>query len=335
MALRVAINGYGRIGRCFHRVRFNDSDIEIVAINDLTDAKTLAHLFKYDSVHGTLNADVSVEGDELIVAGKRIKVLSEPNPEKLPWKELDVDVVLESTGRFRDRVSASKHLMAGAKRVVISAPAKEPDITVVMGVNHENYNPSKHFIVSNASCTTNCLAPVTKVLLDNFGIESGFLTTIHSYTADQRLLDAPHKDIRRARAAAVSIIPTSTGAAKAVGLVIPELKGKFNGISIRVPTPDVSLVDFTCVVNKNVTVEEVNGALKEAAEGPLKGILKYTEEELVSIDYTGDPHSSIVDGKSTDIINGNLVKVLAWYDNEWGYSVRLGDLMKYMASVGV
>ena len=335
MALRVAINGYGRIGRCFHRARLNDPDIEIVAINDLTDAKTLVHLLKYDSVHGKLEVDVDVDGDELIIGGKRIKVFSEPDPEKLPWKELEVDIVLESTGRFRDREGASKHLKAGAKRVVISAPAKEPDITFVVGVNHNEYDPSKHFIVSNASCTTNCLAPVAKVLLENFGIESGFLTTVHAYTADQRLLDAPHKDLRRARAAALSMVPTSTGAAKAVGLVIPELKGKFNGISIRVPTPDVSLIDFVCVVKKNVTVEEVNEALRKAAEGELKGILDYTEEELVSIDYTGNSHSAIVDGKSTDVINGNLVKILAWYDNEWGYSVRLGDLMKHMASVGV
>ncbi len=335
MALRVAINGYGRIGRCFHRARLNDPEIEVVAINDLTDAKTLVHLLKYDSVHGKLEVDVDVDGDELIIGGKRIKVFSEPDPEKLPWKELEIDIVLESTGRFRDREGASKHLKAGAKRVVISAPAKEPDITIVVGVNHNEYDPSKHFIVSNASCTTNCLAPVAKVLLENFGIESGFLTTVHAYTADQRLLDAPHKDKRRARAAALSMVPTSTGAAKAVGLVIPELKGKFNGISIRVPTPDVSLIDFVCVVKRDVTVEEVNGALREAAEGELKGILDYTEEELVSIDYTGNPHSAIVDGKSTDVINGNLVKVLAWYDNEWGYSVRLGDLMKHMASVGV
>jgi glyceraldehyde 3-phosphate dehydrogenase len=335
MALRVAINGYGRIGRCFHRARLGDPDIEIVAINDLTDAKTLVHLLKYDSVHGKLGVDAEVNGNELIIGGKRIKVFSERDPEKLPWKELEVDVVLESTGRFRDREGASKHLKAGAKRVVISAPAKEPDITIVVGVNHNEYDPSKHFIVSNASCTTNCLAPVAKVLLENFGIESGFLTTVHAYTADQRLLDAPHKDLRRARAAALSMVPTSTGAAKAVGLVIPELKGKFNGISIRVPTPDVSLIDFVCVVEKNVTVEEVNEALRKAAEEELKGILEYTEEELVSIDYTGNPHSAIVDGKNTDVINGNLVKILAWYDNEWGYSVRLGDLMKHMASAGV
>lgn len=335
MSVKVAINGFGRIGRSFYRIVHSDPDVEVVAINDLTDARTLAHLLKYDSVHGKFNADVYADGDELVVDGDRIKVYADPNPEELPWKDLDVDVVLEATGRFRDREGASKHLKAGAKRVVISAPAKEPDITIVMGVNHREYDPEKHRIVSNASCTTNCLAPVAKVLLDEFGIVSGFLTTVHAYTMDQRLLDAPHKDLRRARAAAVSMVPTTTGAAKAVGLVIPELKGKFNGISIRVPTPDVSLVDFVCVVEKEVTVDEVNRALKEAAEGKLKGILDYSEEPLVSIDYLGNPHSSIVDGLSTDVINGNLVKVVAWYDNEWGYSNRLADLIKYMASVGV
>jgi len=335
MAIRVAINGYGRIGRCFHRIRLNDPDFEIVAINDLTDAKTLAHLLKYDSVHRKLNAEVEVKDGEFVINGKSIKVFSEPDPEKLPWGDLDIDIVLEATGRFRDREGASKHLKAGAKRVVISAPAKNPDATIVVGVNHEIYNPDEHRIVSNASCTTNCLAPVAKVLLENFGIKSGFLTTVHAYTADQRLLDAPHKDLRRARAAAVSMVPTTTGAAKAVGLVIPELKGKFNGISIRVPTPDVSLIDFVCTLEKDVTVEEVNNALKEASEGKLKGILGYTEEELVSVDYTGDPRSSIVDAKSTDVIGGNLVKILAWYDNEWGYSTRLGDLMKIMAERGL
>jgi glyceraldehyde 3-phosphate dehydrogenase len=335
MAVRVAINGYGRIGRCFHRIYFNDENLEVVAINDLTDAKTLAHLLKYDSVHRKFPAKVEVDGDYLVINGKRIRVYSEPDPEKLPWGDMGVDVVLESTGKFREREKAEKHLKAGAKRVVISAPAKNPDATFVVGVNHKDYNPEKHFIVSNASCTTNCLAPVAKVLLENFGIESGFLTTVHSYTADQRLLDAPHKDLRRARAAALSMVPTTTGAAKAVGLVIPELKGKFNGISIRVPTPDVSLIDFVCVVKKKVTVEEVNRALKEASENELKGILAYTEEELVSVDFMGDTHSSIVDGKCTDVINGNLVKIIAWYDNEWGYAARLGDLIKFMASQGV
>ena len=335
MAVKVAINGFGRIGRSFYRIAHSHPEIEVVAINDLTDAKTLAHLLKYDSVHGRFNAEVYAEGDSIVIDGKSIKVYADPNPEELPWGELGVDVVLEATGRFRDREGASKHLKAGAKRVVISAPAKEPDITIVMGVNNKEYDPEKHRIVSNASCTTNCLAPVAKVLLEKFGIVSGFLTTVHSYTMDQRLLDAPHKDLRCARAAALSMIPTTTGAAKAVGLVIPELKGKFNGIAIRVPTADVSLIDFVCEVEREVTVEEVNAALKEAAEGELKGILGYSEEPLVSIDYLGDPHSSIVDGLSTDVINGKLVKVLAWYDNEWGYSNRLVDLIAYMASVGV
>ncbi len=335
MAIRVAINGYGRIGRSFHRIRHRDQDLEIVAINDLTDAKTLAHLLKYDSIHGTFDAEVEVDGDFIIIDGKKIRVFSEPNPSDLPWRELEVDIVLESTGRFRDREGASKHLEAGAKRVVISAPGKDPDITIVVGVNHEAYDPSKHYIISNASCTTNCLAPVAKVLLENFGIRSGFLTTVHSYTADQRLLDAPHKDLRRARAAALSMVPTTTGAAKAVGLVIPELKGKFNGISIRVPTPDVSLVDFVCVVERDVTADEVNEAFRKAADGELKGILGYTEEELVSVDFVGNSCSAVVDAKSTDVIDGTLVKVLAWYDNEWAYSVRLGDLMKVMASRGV
>ncbi len=334
MAVRVAINGFGRIGRSFYRIAYGRPEIEIVAINDLTDAKTLAHLLKYDSVHGKFDAEVYAEGDTLVIDGKQIKVYADPNPEELPWKELEVDVVLEATGRFRDREGAGKHLKAGAKKVVISAPAKEPDITVVMGVNHKEYDPQNHNIISNASCTTNCLAPVAKVLLERFGIESGFLTTVHSYTMDQRLLDAPHKDLRRARAAAVNMVPTTTGAAKAVGLVIPELKGKFNGISIRVPTPDVSLIDFVCVVKREVTPEEVNAALKEASEGELKGILDYCEEPLVSVDFMGNPHSSIVDALSTDVINGNLVKVIAWYDNEWGYSCRLVDLIEYMAKCG-
>ena len=331
--VRVAINGYGRIGRSFHRTLLSDNSVEIVAINDLTDSKTLAHLMKYDSIHGRLEIDVYGEDEHIVVGGKRIRVFSERDPENLPWGEMDVDIVLESTGKFRDREGASKHLKAGAKRVVISAPAKEPDITVVMGVNHRSFDPEKHFIVSNASCTTNCLAPIAKVLLEEFGIEKGFLTTVHAYTSDQRLLDAPHRDFRRARAAAMSIVPTTTGAAKAVGLVIPELKGKFNGISIRVPVPDVSLVDFVCEVSRDVTVEEVNDAFRRAAEGELRGILQYTDEELVSIDYLGNPHSSIVDGRSTDVIEKRLVKVIAWYDNEWGYSMRLKDLIKYMASI--
>ncbi|MEO2083549.1 MAG: type I glyceraldehyde-3-phosphate dehydrogenase [Desulfurobacteriaceae bacterium] len=335
MAVRVAINGFGRIGRSFYRIVHHDPEVEVVAINDLTDAGTLAHLLKYDSVHGRFGTEVYAEGSEIVVDGKRVKIFSHPDPGELPWKDLEVDVVLEATGRFRDREGASKHLSAGAKKVVISAPAKNPDITIVMGVNEKDYNPDEHNIISNASCTTNCLAPVAKVLLENFGIVSGFLTTVHAYTMDQRLLDAPHKDHRRARAAALSMIPTTTGAAKAVGLVIPELKGKFNGISIRVPTPDVSLIDFVCQLEREVTVDEVNGALKKAAEGELKGILGYTEEELVSIDFLGDSHSAIVDGKSTDVIGGNLVKILAWYDNEWGYSNRLVDLIKYLYRKGL
>jgi len=331
MAVRVAINGFGRIGRSFFRIAHRNPEIEVVAINDLTDAATLAHLLKYDSVHGKFDAEVSVDGDVLTVDGKKIKVYANPEPLELPWKELEVDVVLEATGRFRDREGAAKHLEAGAKKVVISAPAKNPDITVVMGVNEKDYDPEKHNIISNASCTTNCLAPVAKVLLENFGIESGFLTTVHSYTMDQRLLDAPHKDLRRARAAAVNMVPTTTGAAKAVGLVIPELKGKFNGISIRVPTPDVSLIDFVCTVEKETTPEEVNAALKAAAEGELKGILGYCEEPLVSVDFMGDPRSSIVDALSTDVVGGRLVKVIAWYDNEWGYSCRLVDLIEYIS----
>ncbi len=333
MSVKVAINGYGRIGRCFHRAILGDEEIEIVAINDLTDAKTLGHLLKYDSVHRKFPGTVAVDGSKLIINGKAITVYAEKDPSKLPWEELEVDIVLEATGIFRDREGAGKHLEAGAKRVVISAPAKEPDATFVFGVNHKNYDPEKHFIVSNASCTTNCLAPVAKILLEKFGIEKGFLTTVHSYTADQRLLDAPHKDLRRARAAAVSMVPTTTGAAKAVGLVIPELKGKFNGISIRVPTPDVSLIDFVCVVKKDVTIDEVNNALKEAAEGELKGVLGYTEEELVSVDYMGNRLSSVIDAKSTDVIGNNLIKIISWYDNEFGYSSRLGDLIKYMCSI--
>jgi glyceraldehyde 3-phosphate dehydrogenase len=335
MSIRVGINGYGRIGRSFHRSRLNDEEIEIVAINDLSNTRVLSHLLKYDSIHGKLNANVEYDENHIIVNGKRIRVFSEMDPENIPWGSLDVNIVLESTGRFRDRESASKHIKAGAKRVIISAPANDPDITIVMGVNNQLYDPKKHFLISNASCTTNCLAPVAKVLMENFGVEKGFLSTTHSYTSDQRLLDAKHRDLRRARAAAVSIIPTTTGATKALGLVIPELKGKFNGISIRVPTPDVSLIDFVCLVSRDTDREEVNEVLKKASENELKGILGYTEEELVSIDYRGNPYSAIVDSKLTDVIGGNLVKVVAWYDNEWGYSVRLGDLMRYMASIGI
>ncbi len=327
MGIRVAINGFGRIGRNFFRAAFDDEKIEIVAINDITDAATLAHLLKYDSVHGKYGKEVKAEGDSIVVNGKQIKVLSEKDPANLPWKELEVDVVIESTGLFRDREKASKHLDAGAKWVVISAPAKNPDITVVIGVNHQQLDPQKHKIISNASCTTNCLAPVAKVLHERFGIVKGFMTTVHAYTNDQRILDLPHKDLRRARAAAVSIIPTTTGAAVAVGEVLPELKGKLDGMAMRVPTANVSVVDLVAELEKSTTVEEVNNALKEAAEGELKGILGYCEEPLVSIDYNGDPRSSIVDALSTKVI-GNLVNVVSWYDNEWGYSCRLRDLVK-------
>ncbi|BAT71697.1 glyceraldehyde 3-phosphate dehydrogenase [Thermosulfidibacter takaii ABI70S6] len=329
MAIRVAINGFGRIGRNFFRAAFGDDKVDIVAINDITDASTLAHLLKYDSVHGKYDKEVKAEGDYLVVDGKKIKVSAEKDPANLPWKDLGIDVVIESTGLFRDREKASKHLEAGAKWVIISAPAKNPDITVVIGVNHEKLDPEKHKIISNASCTTNCLAPVAKVLHEKFGIVRGFMTTVHAYTNDQRILDLAHKDLRRARAAAVSIIPTTTGAAVAVGEVLPELKGRLDGMAMRVPTANVSVVDFVAVVEKETSVEEVNAALKEAAEGELKGILGYCEEPLVSIDFNGDSRSSIVDALSTKVI-GNLVKVVSWYDNEWGYSCRLRDLVKFI-----
>jgi glyceraldehyde 3-phosphate dehydrogenase len=332
MALRIAINGFGRIGRMVFRAALEEKGVEIVAINDLTNAQTLAHLLKYDSVHGTFNAKVEAGADELIVNGKAIKILAIRNPEELPWKEYKVDVVLESTGLFTAREKAGLHLKAGAKKVVISAPATGEDITIVMGVNHTLYDPKKHDIISNASCTTNCLAPVAKVLNDTFGIEKGLMTTIHSYTNDQNILDLPHKDLRRARAAALSMIPTSTGAAKAVSLVLPELKGKLDGFAIRVPTPNVSVVDLTCNLKTPTDATAVNAALKAAAEGPLKGILGYSEEELVSIDYNGCPLSSIVDAKCTKVIDGNLLKVLSWYDNEMGFSSRVIDLFKLIAS---
>lgn len=328
MVVKVAINGFGRIGRCSFRAALQKGlDIEFVAINDLTDAATLAHLLKWDSVHGQFDFDVYAEDDYLVVNGKKIKVYAEKDPANLPWKELDVDVVIESTGLFRKREQASKHLEAGAKKVVISAPAENPDITVVLGVNFDKYDKEKHHIISNASCTTNCLAPVAKVLNDNFGIVKGVMTTVHSYTNDQRILDLPHKDLRRARAAAVSMIPTSTGAAKAVGLVLPELKGKLDGLAIRVPTPNVSIVDLTCELKRDVTVEEINNAIKEAAEGEMKGVLQYVEDELVSIDFNGNPHSSIFDSKLTKVVEGNCVKVFSWYDNEWGYSNRIAELV--------
>jgi glyceraldehyde 3-phosphate dehydrogenase (phosphorylating) len=330
MGIKVAINGFGRIGRNVFRASVNEPELEFVAVNDLTDAATLAHLLKHDSVHGSFAADVKVKGGDLVVNGKTIKVLAETDPAKLPWKNMKVDVVVESTGRFVDRAGASKHLAAGAKKVVISAPAKEPDITIVLGVNEKEYDKKKHNIISNASCTTNCLAPLAKVLDDMFGIEKGLMTTIHAYTMDQRIQDSPHKDMRRARAAAVSMIPTTTGAAKAIGLVLPHLKGKLDGFSMRVPTPNVSIVDLVATVKKPATVEKINAALKKAASGKLKGILAYSEEPLVSIDYNGNPHSSIIDSKLTTVMEGNLVKVLSWYDNEWGYSCRVRDLMLYM-----
>ena len=331
MAHKVGINGFGRIGRNFFRASYQDPDIEIVAANDITDAKTLAHLLKYDSVLGILNADIKATEKAIIVNGKELKVLAEKDPVNLPWKDLGVSVVIESTGLFRKKQDALKHIeQGGAEKVIISAPATEPDVTLVLGVNEKTYDHNKHHIISNASCTTNCLAPVVKVLHDEFGVEKGFMTTIHAYTSDQRLLDAPHKDLRRARAAAVSQIPTTTGAAKAVGLVIPELKGKIDGIAIRVPTANVSLVDLVALLKKNATAEQANAAFKKAAQGKLKGILQFTDEPLVSVDFMANPHSSIVDGEYTRIIDQNLIKVLAWYDNEWGYSCRMRDLIKYM-----
>ena len=330
MSLRVAINGFGRIGRNFLRTTWGYSEVEIVALNDLTDSKTLAHLLKYDSVHGIFNVDVRVGNGSITVDGKEIKALAVTEPEKLPWKDLGIDIVVESTGRFVDRSSASKHLDAGAKWVIISAPAKEPDTTICMGVNEETLDPAKHKIISNASCTTNCLAPVAKVVHNEFGIVAGLMTTIHSYTNDQRILDLPHKDLRRARAAAVNLIPTTTGAAKAVGIVLPELKGKLNGMAIRVPTPNVSVVDLVAELAKDTTSEEINAALKKASEGPMKGVLLYSDEPLVSSDLNGNPHSSIVDASLTMVLDGKMAKVLAWYDNEWGYSSRLRDLIIYL-----
>ncbi len=331
--LKVAINGFGRIGRILFRAGFEKLDI--VAINDLGEAKTSAHLLKYDSTHGIFPADVKAEESNLIVAGKKIRYTKIKDPTELPWKELGVDVVLECTGKFTGKEDAMKHVQAGAKRVIVSAPAKGADLTVVYGVNHEQYDPKKHTVLSNASCTTNCLAPVAKVIHDAFGIEYGLMTTVHSYTNDQHTLDAPHKDLRRARAAAVSMIPTTTGAAKAVGLVLPELNGKLNGISVRVPTPDVSLIDLVAQTKKDVTVEAVNSALKEAAHGSLKGILSYEEAPLVSCDFIGNPYSSIVDIESTMTMGPRLVKVYSWYDNEFGFSLRMVDLALYLQSRGV
>ncbi|WP_078555712.1 type I glyceraldehyde-3-phosphate dehydrogenase [Bacillus alkalicellulosilyticus] len=335
MATKIGINGFGRIGRNVFRATLNNPDVEVVAINDLTDANMLAHLLKYDTVHGKLDAEVSVNGDSLVVNGKEIKVVAERNPANLPWGNLGVEVVVESTGIFTDKADAQKHIEAGAKKVIISAPASNEDITIVMGVNEEKYDAANHNVISNASCTTNCLAPFAKVLNDQFGIRRGMMTTVHSYTNDQQILDLPHKDYRRARAAAENIIPTTTGAAKAVALVLPELKGKLNGGAMRVPTPNVSLVDLVVELDKDVTAEDVNNALKEAAQGPLKGILSYSEEPLVSGDYNGDPSSSTIDALSTMVMEGNMVKVISWYDNESGYSNRVVDLVKYIAKQGL
>lgn len=335
MTVKVGINGFGRIGRIAFRAALENPNIEIVAINDLTDTKMLAHLLKYDSVHGTLAQDVTVEGEYFVVDNHRVKVLAERDPAALPWEELGVDVVIESTGRFTKREDAAKHLEAGAKKVVISSPGKNEDITIVMGVNHDKYDAANHHVISNASCTTNCLAPFAKVLQENYGIKRGMMTTVHAYTNDQQILDFPHKDYRRARAAAESIIPTTTGAAKAVALVLPELKGKLNGMAMRVPTSNVSVVDLVVELEKNVTAQEVNAAFKAASEGELKGILAYNELPLVSKDYNGVAASSTVDGLSTMVIEDNLVKVVSWYDNETGYSYRILDLINYIASKGL
>jgi glyceraldehyde 3-phosphate dehydrogenase len=333
--VKVGINGFGRIGRNVFRAALNNPNVEIVAVNDLTDAQTLAHLLKYDSVHGVLDLDVEARENTLIVGGKEIKVLAERDPAQLKWADYGVEIVVESTGRFTKREDAAKHLEGGAKKVIISAPATNEDITIVMGVNEDKYDPQKHTVISNASCTTNCLAPFAKVLHEKFGIVRGLMTTVHSYTNDQQILDLPHKDLRRARAAATNIIPTSTGAAKAVALVLPELKGKLNGFAMRVPTPNVSVVDLVAELKTDVTVEDVNRVLKEAAEGPLKGILGYSEEPLVSSDYNGNPASSTIDALSTMVLEGNMVKVVSWYDNEWGYSNRVVDLCQFVAERGL
>jgi glyceraldehyde 3-phosphate dehydrogenase len=335
MKVRVGINGFGRIGRNIMRAALGDANIDFVAVNDLTNAATLAHLLKYDSVLGNLHAKVEVSADGIAVDGDAFKVLSMRDPAQLPWKDLGVDVVFESTGLFTNRDDAAKHLTAGAKRVVITAPAKNPDLTVVLGVNEEKYDPAKHHIISNASCTTNCLAPLAKVIHQTFGIKKAWMTTIHSYTNDQQLLDLPHKDLRRARAAALSMIPTTTGAAVAVGEVLPDLKGKLDGISIRVPTPNVSVVDLAALVEKKTTAADVNATLKGAADGALKGILEYSTAELVSIDFKGNPHSSIVDAAYTKVMDGDFVKVLSWYDNEWGYSNRCVDLLRLLVKKGI
>lgn len=334
MAIRVGINGFGRIGRQVLRAAKEQgvADLDFVAINDLTDTKTLAHLFKYDSVHGRFDGDVEANGNALIVDGDEVKILSEKDPAALPWADLGVDIVLESTGRFTNASDAGKHITAGAKKVIISAPAKGEDITIVMGINSAKYDPASHHIISNASCTTNCLVPMVKVIKDNFGFRHGSMLTVHSYTNDQQILDFPHKDLRRARAAAVSMIPTTTGAAKATALVMPELKGKIDGLSIRVPTPDVSFTDLTVEVERSTTIAEVNAAFKAISEGALEGILAYSEEELVSCDYIGNPHSCIIDSRTTNVVDGTMVKVSGWYDNEWGYSSRCVDMLRFVGA---
>jgi glyceraldehyde 3-phosphate dehydrogenase len=330
MSIKVGINGFGRIGRNVLRAGWKKEDLEFIAVNDLTDAKTLAHLLKYDSVHGKFEAQVEAKGDMILIDGKEIKVFALKDPGQLPWKDLRVDVVLESTGRFTDRAGGSKHIEAGAKKVVVSAPAKDPDVSLVLGVNEKDYNPSKHHILSMGSCTTNCLAPIAKILVDHFGLEYGLMTTIHSYTNDQVILDFPHRDLRRARAAGMSMIPTTTGAATALSLVIPALKGKMDGMAIRVPTPNVSVVDLVAWLKKETSTEEVNRILRSYAQGELKGILSFCEEPLVSIDFNGNPHSSIVDGPSTKVVGGKMVKIISWYDNEWGFSNRMVDLFLYL-----
>lgn len=335
MAVKVGINGFGRIGRNVMRASLNDDSIDFVGVNDLTDTKTLAHLLKYDSVMGNLDQEITSTENSIIVDGDEFRVFSERDPANIPWEEVGAEIVIEATGIFRDQATAGKHLRGNVKKVIISAPGKDPDTTIVLGVNENDYDPEKHHILSNASCTTNCLAPVAKVIHENFGIKNAMMTTIHSYTNDQQLLDLPHKDLRRARAAALSMIPTSTGAAKAVALVIPELAGKFDGISVRVPTPNVSLVDVVINVEKETTTEEVNQKLKDAANEELKGILAFCEEPLVSMDFKGNPHSSIVDADNTSVIGGKTIKILTWYDNEWGYSCRVRDLVKFLADKGL
>jgi glyceraldehyde 3-phosphate dehydrogenase len=335
MPIKVGINGFGRIGRNVVRAGLHRSDIEFVAANDLTDTKTLAHLLKYDSILGQLADNVKADGEDIVVAGKKIKIFAIKDPTEIDWPGLGVEVVVESTGRFTDANQAKKHLRGSVKKVIISAPAKNEDVTIVLGVNDEMYDPKKHNIISNASCTTNCLAPVVKVLNDTFGIEKGTMTTVHSYTNDQNVLDFPHSDLRRARAAALNIIPSSTGAAKAIGLVVPQLNGKLDGYSLRVPTPNVSIVDLSAVLKRNTTTKEVNGALQEAAEGPLKGKLAYTEDPVVSSDLLRNSNSSIVDSELTKVLDGNLVKVVAWYDNEWGYSNRVVDLIVFLGKKGL